>query len=66
MSDGASDPVDQLQIIITGPTRSSSPSGLSPRFKGAAVSGQAGSGSVPRSSGTTTARPRGQAVNFAA
>ncbi|EDP65033.1 hypothetical protein BAL199_21794 [alpha proteobacterium BAL199] len=63
MSDGASDPVDQLQIIITGPARSSSSSGLPPRFAGAAASGQAGSGSVPR---PTTTRPRGQAVNFAA
>ena len=66
MSDGASDPVDQLQIIITGPARSSSSSGLPPRFAGAAASGQAGSGSVPRPISMTTTRPRGQAVNFAA
>lgn len=64
MSDGVSDPLDQIEIVITGPRRAAGSSLWQPI--GPAAPRAAGAGPVARQETPSAAAIRGRGVNVAA
>ena len=63
MTDGASDPADQIEFVITGPKRAAASTLWRPI--GAVGVRSVGSGPAARYEGPSTAIPRGRGVNLA-